>query len=183
MGQANGKLATRQLEDLSNKTDFSREQLKDFFVKFQKDFPTGYMTKDQFTKVYKDYYKTGESERFSEHVFRAFDDNGDGKIDFREFICSLSMTTTGTVDDKLRWAFNMYDVDGDGTVTIAEVCNIARSVQQLMGVRDANLSDEKMYRMFAKCDKNGDGTLTVEEFIKGSKSNPVFMKLLMDYVK
>ena len=104
-------------------------------------------------------------------------------LDFREFVCSLSMTTTGTVDEKLRWAFNMYDVNGDGTVTIAEVCNIAKSVQQLMGVRDANLSDEKMYKMFASCDRNGDGTLTVDEFIKGSKSNPVFMKLLMDYVK
>ena len=37
--------------------------------------------------------------------------------------------------------------------------------------------------MFASCDRDGDGTLTVEEFIRGSKSNPVFMKLLMDYVK
>ena len=52
-----------------------------------------------------------------------------------------------------------------------------------------NISDYKVrfffirYKMFASCDRDGDGTLTVEEFIRGSKSNPVFMKLLMDYVK
>ena len=80
MGQENGKLPSSQLEDLTKKTDFTREQLTEFHLRFRKDFPTGYMTKAQFSQVYKDYYKTGESEQFSEHVFRAFDDNGDGRI-------------------------------------------------------------------------------------------------------
>lgn len=80
MGQSHRKLAPSQLEDLSRNTDFSREELKQWFEKFMKDYPSGHMEKDAFLKVYQDFYKTGDSKGFSEHVFRVFDLNNDGKI-------------------------------------------------------------------------------------------------------
>jgi len=104
-------------------------------------------------------------------------------LDFREFICSLSMTTRGSIDDKLRWAFNIYDVNGDGKVSISEVSSIVKSVQALVNVHDRNLDEEKLQIYFERCDKNQDGTLTVDEFIRGSRANPVFMKLLIDYIQ
>lgn len=93
------------------------------------------------------------------------------------------MTTRGSLEDKLRWAFNIYDVNGDGKVSVTEISNIVRSVQALANVRDLNLSDGKIQQYFVSCDHNKDGTLTVDEFINGSKANPVFMKLLIDYVQ
>lgn len=80
MGNSHPKLAPSQLDDLCKNTTFSREELKKWFEKFMKDYPSGYMKKEQFLKVYQDYYKTGDSKGFSEHVFRVFDVNNDGKI-------------------------------------------------------------------------------------------------------
>ena len=80
MGQSSRKLPPTQLEDLTRKTTFSRDELKQWYELFMKDYPSGYMNRDQFLKVYKDYYKHGDPSGFSEHVFRVFDVNNDGKI-------------------------------------------------------------------------------------------------------
>ena len=49
-----------------------------------------------------------------------------GQINFREFICGLSVTTRGTPEEKLRWTFNVYDVNNDGTITFDEMKEIMR---------------------------------------------------------
>ena len=37
---------------------------------------------------------------------------------FQEFMIATDMTTSGSVDEKLRWAFKMYDGDGSGRVRL-----------------------------------------------------------------
>ena len=102
--------------------------------------------------------------------------------DFREFICSLSVTTRGTLDEKLRWAFSIYDIDGNGYITVSEIISIIQSIQKMVGaLDDSNTSEERVVEVFTMFDTNNDGKLSMEEFLAGAKKDKIFMKMLQNY--
>lgn len=144
------------------------------------------MTRKEFEQIYKNFFKEGDATRFATHVFRTFDKDGNGSIDFREFICGLSITCHGTKEDKLRWAFNMYDIDGSGTITEDELVEIIKSIYNMMtgteeGRKEAEAQEPPEVlaaQLFQRMDEDGDGEVTIEEFVEAAKDDPTILKLL-----
>jgi len=93
-------------------------------IRLQRDCPNGQLTRDKFLEVYSSFFPQGNADKFCEHVFRTFDSDNSGKIDFKEFLQAINITSSGKPEQKLEWAFNMYDVNGDGTIEPSEMSEI-----------------------------------------------------------
>lgn len=101
-------------------------------IGFLKDCPTGMLTKEEFQKIYKQFFPFGDPTSFADYVFNVFDSDKSGSIDFKEFICALSVTSRGKMEDKLDWAFQLYDIDGDGEISYNEMLQIVEAIYKMV---------------------------------------------------
>lgn len=81
--------------------------------------------------------------------------------------------------EKLSWAFNIYDIDGNGYVSVTEIVKILGSIHKMAGVIGIEDFDtDKVVETFELMDTDKDGCLTLEEFIQGAELDLTFVKLL-----
>ncbi len=122
------------LEDLKLNTKFSEDELSQWYENFQKQCPSGRITPDEFKKIYERFFPDSDAATYAQHVFRSFDTNDDGTLDFKEYIIALHMTSTGKTERKLEWAFSLFDVDKNGYITKSEVAEICQVGQMLVNI-------------------------------------------------
>ncbi|XP_064894728.1 guanylyl cyclase-activating protein 1 isoform X2 [Columba livia] len=102
----------------------------------------------------------------------------DGYIDFMEYVAALSLVLKGKVDQKLRWYFKLYDVDGNGCIDRGELLNIIKAIRAINRCNETMTAEEFTNMVFDKIDINGDGELSLEEFMEGVQKDEVLLDIL-----
>jgi len=186
MGKSQSKLSPEQLQELQKTTYFDKKELQQWYKGFIKDCPSGQLDKSEFNRIYKQFFPFGDPSPFADYVFNVFDENKNGTIDFKEFIGALSITSRGRLDEKLKWAFQLYDINGDGFITYDEMLQIVRSIYRMTGdmvklPADEATPEKRVEKIFKNMDRDQDAKLTFEEFVEGSKQDPTIVQALSLY--
>ena len=112
-------------------------------------------------------------------VIAVLDRNKDGAISFLEFVQGLNSLSAGsTQEEKLRFAFQIYDINNDGFVSNGELFTV---LKMMVG---NNLNDIQLQqlvdRTIIKADKDHDGKISFEEFTDMVKDLDVIDKLTIN---
>ncbi|KAL5104210.1 Calcium-binding protein NCS-1 [Taenia crassiceps] len=172
MGNKHTSLDHDTLDMLQKKTKMSPKELKDWYKRFCRQFPDGKMSRSEFAQVYSDFFPGGHSDAFADIVFNSFDTNRDGAVNFMEFTCALGIINNGSVEEKINWAFDLYDQDKNGVITLNELTTMLNALYKLVGALDTSqlppghlTPEQHAAAIFEKLDVNKDGTLSREEFV------------------
>ena len=170
------------LKTLKSHTKFDDEKIIELYKAFKEHCPDGRLTPEKFISVYKMLFWKGNAELYCEHVFRTFDTDQNGYIDFKEFILAVYVTSAGTPEEKFRSAFRMYDVDGNGFIDQDEMANVMQAIYGMMGEGAKNpgyWADERAKCIFVQMDENFDGHITEDEFLRGCLQDEELSKMLV----
>uniref|UniRef100_A0A0X3P0T2 Neurocalcin homolog n=1 Tax=Schistocephalus solidus TaxID=70667 RepID=A0A0X3P0T2_SCHSO len=183
MGGKPAKLRSEVIDELVRTTPFTEQEVHEWYHGFLKDCPAGQLTIDDFQRIYTTFFPYGDAKPFARYVFRAFDKNGDGIMEFREFLTTLSIISRGKLEEKLKWAFSVYDLDGDGFISRGEMTDVIKSIYLLLGSvvkmpeSDAT-PEQRTNRVFELMDKDRDYRISLEEFLEGVQADPDVLQLL-----
>ncbi|XP_043508434.1 Kv channel-interacting protein 1-like [Frieseomelitta varia] len=166
------------LASLCRATRFTEAELKRIYRGFKAECPTGVVREETFKCIYSQFFPQGaNTSQYAHYVFNTLDQDHSGILSFEDFVTGLSILSRGSIDEKLRWTFSLYDINGDGCITREEMTDIVTAVYELMGkFADPNLDHEgvreKVDRIFQKMDGNKDGVVTLSEFLEACRADP-----------
>ncbi|CAG7999244.1 unnamed protein product [Penicillium nalgiovense] len=107
-----------------------------------------------------------------------FDEDGGGDVDFQEFVTGLSaFSSKGNKQEKLRFAFKVYDIDRDGYISNGELFIV---LKMMVG---NNLKDVQLQQIVDKtimeADKDQDGKISFEEFTDMVENTDVSLSMTL----
>ncbi|XP_018497113.2 Kv channel-interacting protein 1 [Galendromus occidentalis] len=174
-----------RIGDLLKRTKFNRSELKVMYQGFKQVCPSGLVDENTFRDIYAQFFPQGDATLYAHYLFLAFDQDHNGTVTFHDFVTGLSALSRGSPLEKLRWTFNLYDINGDGCITRDEMMEIIHSVYSLNadnspeGPNGTNeVPQQHANRVFQKLDANNDGIVTFDEFVSTCLSDQNIIKSL-----
>jgi len=98
-------------------------------------------------------------------IMNDLDENGDGHMDFDEFVLMMDrrMSVNSQVDE-IKATFNFFDKKGDGKIDFDEL------KEGLCGLGE-DVTDKDVQDMIKEADMNGDGYIDFQEFMQMMMAN------------
>ncbi|KAA8531704.1 hypothetical protein F0562_006579 [Nyssa sinensis] len=145
----------RQRSSVSKAFQPNTEEMKRVFNKFDTN-KDGKISREEYKLALKA-VGGGNAETEVPEAFEATDSDGDGFIDFKEFMEVLNMGGGINTTD-IQSAFRVFDLDGNGKIS-------AEELMEVLGRLGERCSLESCRKMLRRVDTDGDGVIDMDEFM------------------
>ena len=141
---------------LANQISINQEiqKLKDEFDKIDEN-KDGEISKEELIKCLETIYPTPEAVKKTNEIFAEIDFNNDNSISFSEFLTVNMKKEKLLNEDMLIKAFKLFDLDGNGYITINEL-------KETMPLQITN--NQQWIDLIEEVDKDGDCQISFDEF-------------------
>ena len=114
-----------------------------------------------------------ENDLFAGRLFQLADTDGSGFLDRDEYLAFVRLIGKGTLEERLAFVFDVYDLDSDGEFDRREIRQVLEASLAEQGL---SLSDEVAGRLadafMRKADRDKDRTISRSDFVAIAKEFP-----------
>lgn len=170
MTSADGSCAIQDtdLEFIGKHSKLTNDDVKKHFKDLLND---GRVDKAAFKNIVEMCYPDLDTERLEKHIFKVFDEDRNGLIEFRKFMLVIYALSSGTPEENLKQIFKLVDRNSDDEITVDEFKEVVHDIFVLANERKVSVSIENQLvkKAFSEMDTNADGKVVLDEFIKACK--------------
>lgn len=182
MGSKHGKPVLREedITQLASTSGLDRKQVEDHFNGFKTEHPDGKMNKKEFKAMMSKALPKKDASKMEKHVFRVYDTNQDGFIDFIEFMVVYYVMADGSPDEVLLKIFRIFDINSDGVISKKELTRLVKDMYGMIQSESPETASKEMIAKsaFAEMDKDVDGKISTAEFISACLGQEEFSRIL-----
>ena len=109
------------IDVLSMSSGVDPAKVKKTFKSFLAEHPNGKLKPKDFCLMMTKAVTKKDATKMAVHVFRMYDSDKDGLIDFTEFMLVFHIMSDGTVEEVLTKIFRFFDVNDDGVISTKEM--------------------------------------------------------------
>jgi len=138
-----------------------RDEVEKQYQRFLSHHKNGKMTPRSFQSLLRQScpgMSDGDLKKITKHIFRMYDTNLDGNVDFREFLITLHVMKEGSPEQNLKQIFRVFDINSDGVISLKELSKIVRDLHE-------KGEDILAKTAFDEMDTDHDGMIDESEFV------------------
>ncbi|CAD7093484.1 unnamed protein product [Hermetia illucens] len=180
-------LREEEIAQIQDETGFTPSQIERLYSRFTSldRGDCGTLSRDDFLRI----PELAINPLCDRIVYAFFADSNDDRVNFRQFMRVLShfrpirknkQNKYNSREEKLRFAFKMYDLDNDGVISRDELLNI---LHMMVG---ANISQDQLIsiaeRTILEADQCGQGKISFEDFCKALERTDVEQKMSIRFL-
>jgi len=178
--QARKRMKAQEFHFIAKNSAFlNREVVSSEYNDLLAKYPLGKMDPEDFKRIFNLAFPERPEEKVNALTEKLRNcEKTDGSIPMHAIAMLLYLFSDAKKEENLAQIFNLFDEDGNGNISIAELLNMMAFFIEI-GMDTGNVDMAKtMAEVFQRGDTNKDEKLSKTEFILGMTQHPVTAKIL-----